>query len=259
MANVKNKRILLVGASGVLGSKYAESLYKNGAKLIMSDLKNSNFTKVIKKNKKAKYIFCDLCSEFEIVEMAKKASTFFDGLDGVIFNAAATQESFISKKKNNFPKFEDYPLDLWKKSIDINLTAGFLVARETSKFLKKSKGSLVFASSTYGIVGPDHRIYSGEKFKSIPAYSASKAGIIGLTKWLATWLGKHSVRVNAVTPGGVYNNHTKKFFKNYSNRTPLKRMAEPDDLSGIILYLMSDSSSYATGQNFIVDGGYTAW
>ncbi len=259
MISVKNKRILLVGASGVLGSKYAKSLSDSGAKLIMSDLNNSKFKAVIKKNKKAKHLFCDLSNELEIIKMVKRASIFFKGLDGVIYNSAATQESFISKKKNNFPKFENYPLDLWNKSIDINLTGAFLVARETSNYLKKSKGSLVFVSSTYGLVGPDHRIYRGEKFKSIPAYSASKAGIIGLSKWLATWLGEYSVRVNVVTPGGVYNNHTKKFNKNYSNKTPLNRMANPNDLVGIILFLMSDSSSYSTGQNFIIDGGFTAW
>ena len=259
MISVKNKRILLVGASGVLGSQYARSLSENGAKLIMSDLKNLKFQAVIKKNKKAKHLFCDLSNELEIINMVKKASAFFKGLDGVIYNSAATQESFISKKKNNFPKFENYPLDLWNKSIDINLKGGVLVAREASKYLKKSKGSLVFVSSTYGLVGPDHRIYRGEKFKSIPAYSAAKAGIIGLSKWLATWFGEYSVRVNVVTPGGVYNHHTKKFNKNYSNKTPLNRMANPNDLVGIILFLMSDSSSYSTGQNFIIDGGFTAW
>lgn len=259
MNNVKNKKILLIGAAGVLGSKYAEILNNNGAKLIISDKKDNKFTKVIKKNKKAKYLFCDLAHETEIIQMVKKASNFFNGLDGVIFNAAATQESFISKKNNSFPKFEKYPLELWEKSIKINLTAAFLVAREVSNHLKKNKGSLVFSSSIYGLVGPDHKIYKGEKFKSIPAYSASKAGIIGLAKWLSTWLGKHSVRVNVVTPGGVFNNHTIKFNKRYSDKTPLNRMAKPDDLVGIILFLMSDASSYATGQNFIIDGGYTAW
>ena len=259
MITVKNKRILLIGASGVLGSEYANSLNKQGAKLILSDLNNLNFKSVKNNNKKAKHLFCNLSNEQEIIRMVKKASKFFGGLDGVIYNSAATQESFISSKKNNFPKFENYPIDLWNKSIEINLTGAFLVAREVCKYLKKSKGSLVFVSSTYGLVGPDHRIYRGEKFKSIPTYSATKAGIIGLSRWLATWLGEHSVRVNVVTPGGVYNKHTKKFNKSYSNKTPLNRMAKPKDLVGIMLFLMSDSSSYSTGQNFIIDGGFTAW
>lgn len=259
MLNIKNKRILLVGSSGVLGSEYAETLNANGAKLIMSDLPSKKFSNIIKKNKKAKYLFCDLLDENQIIDMVKKAAAFYNGLDGLIFNAAATQESFVSNKKNNFPKFEKYPLDLWEKSIKINLTAAFLVARETCNFLKKSKGSIVFVSSTYGLVGPDHRIYKHEKFKSIPAYSASKAGIIGLTKWLATWLGKDSVRVNTLTPGGIFNNQSKKFNKAYSLKTPLNRMGNPNDLTGIIIYLMSDESKYATGQNFIIDGGFTAW
>ena len=108
------------------------------------------------------------------------------------------------------------------------------------------------------MVGPDHKIYKNEKFKSIPAYSASKAGVIGLARWLATWLGSSSVRVNVLTPGGVYNNHTKNFNRKYSDRTPLNRMAKSKEMNGMLAYLMSDESSYATGQNFIIDGGYTA-
>ena len=259
MFNIKNKRILLVGASGVLGSVYVKSFLQNGAKLIISDVDSKKYRLVLGKNKKAKHLFCDLRYEKQIKKMVKEAAAFYNGLDGVIFNSAATQESFVSKKQNNFPKFEEYPLDLWEKSLKVNLTAAFLVARETCGYLKKTKGSLVLVSSTYGLVGPDHKIYSGEKFKSIPAYSTSKAGLIGLTKWLATWLGNSLERVNNVTPGGVFNKHSKKFNRRYSEKTPLGRMAKPDDLVGIMIYLMSDESKYATGQNFIIDGGFTAW
>ena len=258
MINFKKKRILLVGASGILGSEYAKFFHDNGARLIVSDIKSLKYEKLLKKIKKAKSIYCDLIQEKEIIKMVKKAASFYKGLDGVIINAAATQESLINNKKNNFPPFEKYPLKLWEKSIKINLTAGFLLARESVKFLKKSKGSLVFVSSTYGLVGPDHKIYKNEKFKSIPAYSTSKAGLIGLARWLATWLGHNSVRVNVLTPGGVYNNHSKSFNKKYSERTPLNRMAKSKEMNGILGYLMSDDSSYATGQNFIIDGGYTA-
>ena len=259
MINIKNKRILLIGASGVLGAEYTKYFIKNGAKLIISDLKSTKYKKIIKKNRKAKFFYCNLEKEDEICKMVKKAASFYKGLDGVIINAAATQESLVSNKKNNFPRFEKYPLQLWEKSIKVNLTAGFLIARETINYLKKSRGSLVFVSSTYGLVGPDHRIYKNEKFKSIPTYSATKAAVIGLARWLSTWLGKHSVRVNVITPGGVYNNHSKKFVKKYSDRTPLNRMADPREMNGILAYLMSDASSYATGQNFIIDGGFTAW
>ena len=138
----------------------------------------------------------------------------------------------------------------WKKVIDINLTSTFLLCKHSIKKMLKNKfGRIVNITSVVGHTGNVGQTN----------YSASKAGIIGLAKWLATWLANSSVRVNVVTPGGVFNNHSKKFNKRYSYRTPLNRMARADDLVGIMLFLMSDASSYATGQNFIIDGGYTAW
>jgi NAD(P)-dependent dehydrogenase (short-subunit alcohol dehydrogenase family) len=118
---------------------------------------------------------------------------------------------------------------------------------------------MVNVSSIYGLVGPDHRIYEEQAFKSFAAYSASKAGVIGLTRWLATWWGPHAIRVNCVVPGGVYNNHNEEFSKAYANRTPMGRMAKRSELVGIMVYLLSDASSYCTGQNFVIDGGLTAW
>ncbi len=118
---------------------------------------------------------------------------------------------------------------------------------------------MIFVSSTYGVVAPDHRLYIGENFKSIPAYSATKAGIIGLSKWLSTWLAPKKIRVNVVVPGGVKNKQSKKFIKNYSNKTPLGRMANRNEIFGIIEYLSNDTSTYTTGQTFVVDGGFTTW
>ena len=108
------------------------------------------------------------------------------------------------------------------------------------------------------MVAPDHRIYQGQPFKSFPGYSASKSGIIGLTRWLATWWGG-KIRVNCITPGGVFNNHNDSFVKAYSDRVPMGRMANREELIGIVAYLLSDSASYVTGQNFVIDGGFTTW
>ena len=113
-------------------------------------------------------------------------------------------------------------------------------------------------SSTYGVVGPDHEIYKDMKFNSLASYAAAKAGVHGLTRWLATYWGSKGIRVNTLVPGGVENNHDPEFVKRYSNRTPLGRMAKPKDLLGMILYLSSEASSYSTGQQFFVDGGWTA-
>ena len=174
-------------------------------------------------------------------------------------NAAATGE-FLMKEGDAFAPFEDYPLAVWKRTIDVNLTGTFLVARAAGRAMKESGGgSLVTVSSVYGLVGPDHRIYDEQSFKSFAGYSASKAGVLGLTRWLATWWGKDGVRVNCLTPGGVYNDHNPAFADAYSNRTPMNRMADRDDMVGMLLFLLSDASAYCTGQNYIVDGGFTAW
>ena len=143
--------------------------------------------------------------------------------------------------------------------LKVNLTGVFLVAREGGKaMLESGGGSLVNVSSTYGVVGPDHRIYEGMTFASFPGYSATKAGVHGLTRWLATYWGDKGIRVNTLVPGGVENNHDPEFVKRYAARTPLGRMAKREDMVGMVIYLVSDASAYSTGQQFFVDGGWTA-
>jgi NAD(P)-dependent dehydrogenase (short-subunit alcohol dehydrogenase family) len=141
-----------------------------------------------------------------------------------------------------------------------NLTGVFLVAREGGKrMLAAGGGSLINVASVYGVVAPDHRIYDGMPFSSFAPYSASKAGVHGLTLWLATYWARGGIRVNTVCPGGVYNDHDPEFVRRYAERTPMGRMAAPDDLVGIMLYLASDASRYCTGQRFVIDGGLSAW
>ncbi len=253
---IKNKKIILIGASGVLGSHYVKRFSYEKANLVAIDLPSKKFEFLRKKFKKVKFFECNIKDEKKFINIIKSSIKFLKGLDCMIYNAAATQESFVKNKKK-FPKFENYPIDLWNSSLEINLTGAFLAARETNRELKKNKGSIIFVSSIYGLVSPDHRIYKNQKFKSIPAYSASKAGVIGLAKWLASWnAGK--VRVNVVSPGGVYNQHNKKFLKSYGSKTLIGRMANQEEIFGIFKYLISDSASYVTGQNFIIDGGYTS-
>jgi len=142
----------------------------------------------------------------------------------------------------------------------VNLDGVFLVAREAGKAMaENASGSLINVSSTYGVVGPDHRIYKDMPFSSFAPYSAAKAGVHGLTRWLATYWGEKNIRVNTLVPGGVYNDHHPDFVQRYSTRTPLGRMAKSDDLVGMVIYLASDASQYCTGQQYFVDGGFTAW
>lgn len=256
--DIKGKRVLLLGACGVLGRAHARILVEHEARLIIADRPGST----VLEDAKSLGIFgveIDAADEVAMVDGIAKAAKQYDGLDGAIFNAAITSEG-LAAIGDPFHAFEDYPLELWQKAIDINLTGAFLFAREAGKVLKNGcGGSLISIASLYGVVGPDHRIYDGQSFQSFPAYSASKAGIIGLTRWLATWWGKDGVRVNCVSPGGVFNNHNERFTTAYGNRTPMGRMADRDEITGILIYLLSDSSRYCTGQNFVIDGGFTAW
>jgi NAD(P)-dependent dehydrogenase (short-subunit alcohol dehydrogenase family) len=252
------KRILLVGATGVLGRTYAHALADSGARLALADRAESDVLELSKKLD-ATGIVLDVCDEQQVIAGVGKACAALGGLDGAVSNSAATGEGLL-REGDAFAPFEDYPLAVWKKTIDVNLTGTFLVNREVGKAMRSSGGgSIVNVSSIYGVVGPDHRIYEGQAFKSFAGYSASKAGMLGLTRWLATWWGPHKVRVNCLTPGGVFNDHTPEFAAAYGNRTPLGRMAERHELVGMLIFLLSDASGYCTGQNYIVDGGFTAW
>jgi len=256
--DVKGKRVLLLGACGVLGRAHTRILVEHGVRLIIADRPGST----VLEDAKSFGIYgveIDAAVEASMIDGIAKSAKYYDGLDSAIFNAAITSEG-LAAIGDPFHPFESYPLALWQKAIDINLTGAFLFAREAGKILKEGGGgSLVNVASLYGIVGPDHRLYEGQPFQSFPAYSASKAGIIGLTRWLATWWAKDGIRVNSVSPGGVFNNHNERFTSAYGNRTPMGRMAERDEITGIMIYLLSDSSRYCTGQNFIIDGGFTAW
>lgn len=257
--NVKDKRILLVGATGVLGKQYSEMLAGEGARLIMADRAESN-VEALAKELGARAVVMDIGDEAQIVAGIKAAAEIYGGFDGVVNNAAVTGD-VLKNMGAAFAPFEEYPLDLWQKTLDINLTGSFLVAREAGRVMKEAGqgGCFVNVSSIYGVMGPDHRIYEGQDFASFASYSASKAGVLGLTQWLATWWAQDNIRVNCLVPGGVYNGQNDSFVKAYANRVPLGRMAKPEDMQGMLLYLLSDASSYCTGGIFNVDGGLGAW
>lgn len=160
--------------------------------------------------------------------------------------------------------FEDYPAEMWRQALDVNLTGLFLCAQAAVRpMLAQNHGVIINICSTYGLVGPDQRIYRqpGEDEQSYKPvyYSVTKAGVLGLTRYLATYYAGKNIRANALTPGGVFNNHDEVFVRNYSARTVLGRMAHGDEMNGALLFLASDASSYMTGANLVVDGGWTAW
>ncbi len=180
-------------------------------------------------------------------------------------NSAALDPKFdpenVSAQSAN--TFETYPLESWREALDVNLTGMFLTCQASARqMLLQDYGVIINICSTYGLVGPDQRLYErpeGPRQYKPVYYTVSKAGVLGLTRYLATYYAGKPIRVNALTPGGIYNQHDNAFLKAYSARTVMGRMANLDEMNGAVVFLASEASSYMTGANLIVDGGWTAW
>jgi NAD(P)-dependent dehydrogenase (short-subunit alcohol dehydrogenase family) len=261
--DLSGKVIVVTGGNGLLGSAYCQAFAEHGAQVVVADLAQAGPQKAAQElaartGAQTLGVECNVAAESDVVALFSQALERFGRVDGVMNNAAATGEHLM-RQGAVFSPFEDYPLAVWEEVLRVNLTGVFLVAREGGKaMLASGGGSLVNVSSTYGVVGPDHRIYEGMKFASFPGYSAAKAGVHGLTRWLATYWGDQGIRVNTLVPGGVENRHDPEFVRRYAERTPLRRMARREDMVGMVVYLMSEASAYTTGQQYFVDGGWTA-
>jgi 2-deoxy-D-gluconate 3-dehydrogenase len=187
----------------------------------------------------------------------------FGSLD-ILVNSAALDPKFEgTSAEKHISSFEEFPLQSWKDALDVNLTGMFLVCQAAAKVMKKSnKGSIINICSTYGMIGPDQRLYEslGEPRLYKPVYyTVSKAGVLGLTKYIATYYQGTEIRCNAISPGGVERDHDPAFKAAYSQRTVMGRMAYPREVKGAVVFLASEASSYMTGTNLVVDGGWTAW
>jgi NAD(P)-dependent dehydrogenase (short-subunit alcohol dehydrogenase family) len=191
----------------------------------------------------------------------------FGRVDILINNAALTVKGGGELAAEYFAPFEDYPLALWEQALKVNLTGVFLCCQAVGKRMVAQKSGVILnIASDVGTISPDHRIYegvvhaqTGKPFNTPAAYAATKAGVINLTRYLATYWAPHGIRVNALSPGGVYAGHDPQFVRNISERIPLGRMARANEYQGAVLFLVSTASSYMTGANLIVDGGRTAW
>jgi NAD(P)-dependent dehydrogenase (short-subunit alcohol dehydrogenase family) len=197
--------------------------------------------------------------------MVSAAIEKFGGLD-ILVNSAALDPKFDPQHSGGpADAFEEYPLESWNQALSVNLTGMFLCCQSAVRpMLEAGGGKIINICSMYGLVGPDQRLYRKEgeaepsQFKPV-YYSVTKAGVLGLTRYLATYYAGKNICVNALTPGGVYNGHDEVFLKAYAARSVLGRMARKDEMNGALLFLASEASSYMTGANLVVDGGWTAW
>lgn len=262
--DVSRDIVLITGVSGQLGSEYAKAFLERGARVVGLDVRPSAASDRLAAQCPSNYLFCaadvtdKVTLQKALVEVVSKIGT-----PTVLINNAAIDSPPSAPPEENGP-FEDYPESSWDKVIDVNLKGVYLCCQVFGTAMAKvGKGSIINVASIYGVVSPDQNLYEyrrqrGEVFFKPVAYSASKSGILNLTRYLAVYWGKKGVRVNSLTIAGVFNNQEQAFLDAYCGRIPVGRMANIDEYNGSVLFLASESSRYMTGANLVIDGGWTA-
>jgi 2-deoxy-D-gluconate 3-dehydrogenase len=269
--DLKDRVAVVTGGVGLLGAEFCRTLAEAGAAVAVVDLNAQAAGKVADDLTQAGYhalaVPTDITKPESLSAMVEKIISGLGRID-ILVNSAALDPKFDpDAASRGIPagSFEDYPLEQWNAALNVNLTGMFLVTQACVKQMiaQGKKGSIINICSTYGLNGPDQRIYrkpdgSQPAFKPV-YYTVTKAGVLGFTKYLSAYYMETEIRVNALTPGGVFNAHDETFVKNYAAKTILGRMARKDEMNGALLFLASDASSYMTGNNLVVDGGWTAW
>ena len=258
--DLTNKTVILTGAAGYLGGNYADGLSQSGANVVLADI-NYQGCKKLEHKIREKYdvdplsVKLDLTQSKSINNLVSKITKKYSDIDVLINNAA-----YQGTPKIRTAGFENLTLETWNQAISVNLTGIFLLSQQIGKIMKNQKfGNIINISSIYGIVGADQRIYGKSGQNSAVFYAATKGAVLNLTRYLASFWNRTGIRVNTFSPGGVENKQDKNFVKNYSKKTMIGRMARNDEYVGALIFLASDASSYMTGSNLIIDGGWTAW
>jgi NAD(P)-dependent dehydrogenase (short-subunit alcohol dehydrogenase family) len=259
------KVVVVTGSAGLLGSRYVRALADAGGSVVSADLDEIGAKEALAGlagNHLA--VGVDVTDPGSVRSLAERAVDAFGTVDGLVNNAAVNDMFERPELAGDLSRFENYPLDQWQRSLDVNVTGMFLTSQALGPVMADAgSGSIVNVASTYGLVGPDQSIYrrddGSQEFHKSPAYPTTKGAVIAFTRYLAAYWGHRGVRVNTLSPGGVENGQDEQFVRRYSARTPLGRMATPDDYSGAVVFLCSDASAYMTGANLVIDGGWTAW
>ena len=260
LMNLKGRRALITGATGGIGQEIALTIAELGGDLLLVDRPSSDYGLIMKKifdnwDVNIECIDCDLENEDSRNYLIDQTIKSNKNLDILINNAAFVGESNLEGWVEDFDK---QSLETWNRALGVNLTAPFHLSQAFTPLLRKNNnGSIINIASIYGMNAPDYSLYKGTDMGNPAGYSSSKGGLIQLTSWLATTVSPE-IRVNSISPGGVWRNQPSKFVERYESRTPLGRMATEEDFKGVVAYLASDFSAYVTGQNIVVDGGWTA-
>ncbi len=258
--SLEEKTILITGAAGKLAKTFLRDFLNRGGKVLCLDIVDEpTHIKELNSSYEDRIFYqkCDITKKLSLKEVYNQAkkNNFLPNV--LINNAAAGQVTFI---EGSLVDFTEFPLEVWNENLKVNLTGALNICQVFGKYLEEiENGSIINMSSTYGLVGCDQRIYGDSGLNSSIAYAATKAALIGMTKYLAAYWGSKNIRVNSVAPAGIFNNHTDPFYSNYVNKIMLGRMGDAEDISNALIYLSSDASTWITGTVLSVDGGYISW
>lgn len=266
------KVVVVTGGAGFLGVRFAEAVAEMGALPVLLDLDPAAVDQAVAQLAAAGFaadgLALDLTDGAAVAGAIERVAAKHRSIDVLINAAAFAMKNMQNAGAGYFAPFEDYDRALWQVSLDVNLTGTFLITQAVGRIMKRQRrGAVINIASDVAVISPDHRIYrpdprfdyEGVPFNTPAAYSVTKAGLLSLTRYLATYWAADGIRVNALSPAGVYRNQPPKFVEQLALRIPLGRMAFPEELKGPIVFLASEASSFMTGANLIVDGGRTIW
>ncbi|MCX5658124.1 MAG: SDR family oxidoreductase [Planctomycetota bacterium] len=255
--NLKGRAVFITGGSGYLGTSMCEALAENGADIAIAETNAATCEQLVARLRgefgvRAVGLACDIRQPESIRDALKAAADQLGGVHVLINNAYA----------GNKNRFETITYEEWNANIEIGLSAPFYAVKEAFEYLKATRGVVLNTASMYGHIAPDYRLYEGNPHAVPASYNAAKGGILQLTRYLASFLSPHGIRVNALSPGAfphAWQQADNEFHRRLSEKAPLGRVGQPDDVKGAVALLCSDAGKFMTGQNVCVDGGWTIW
>lgn len=256
--DLTGKVVIITGACGLIGRAFAEACSQFGASVVVADLSSAKPAEFAgdlesRNGMPSMGIAVDVANKDSVLALKNSVLNRFERIDGLV-NAHQNKSHLV------FEPFENLSEDNWDKVVEVNLKGTFLLCQIVgAEMAKRGSGSIVNLPSTYSVVAPNQRLYEGTDLGCPAAYSASKGGIQALSQYLATYWAEKGIRVNMITPHGVWNHHSEQFEQNFSRLSPLKRMSYNHEVASALVYLLSDASSYVTGNNMLVEGGWTTW
>lgn len=267
--NLSDRIVIITGGCGLLGLKHAEAVLQYEGIPVLLDISDSIDKKVEKLQKKFNRrclgFKVDITSEKDLFDVKDSIISQYGSID-VLINNAANDPKVDDKQKVNFSRLENFPLEQWKSDFDVGVTGAFICCKVFGpQMVKQKKGVILNVASDLSVIAPDQRLYEKDGLDSHQqsvkpvSYSIVKTALIGLTRYLATYWVNDGIRANAISPGGIYTNQNEEFLSKVKRLIPMNRMAKVDDYQGSVIFLISDASSYMTGQNLIVDGGRSCW